>query len=187
MNKSALVLVSDGSEEMETVITTDVLRRAEINVVLAAIGSSLEVKCSRNVVLKADILLSDLSDSALKDFDLIALPGGIGGAKSMADSNSIHLLLQNQFKSAKLIGAICAAPIVLKAANVGKGKIITSHPSVKPDLISDFDYVEGEKVVVDGNLITSRGPGTTFDFALKLVELLQGPQIRAKISAPMMV
>lgn len=85
----------------------------------------------------------------------------------------------------KWIGIICASPIALKAASVGFGRKITSHPSVK-DQLKEYDYREDD-VVVDGNLVTSRGPGTSFLFALKLVELVVGLEIKNKVQSPMMI
>ena len=85
------------------------------------------------------------------------------------------------------MAAICAAPIALKAHGIGIGKKLTSHPSVKDKFTPDQYTYSEDRVVQDGQLITSRGPGTAFEFALKLVEVLVGPDSVAKIVPPMLV
>ncbi|XP_018350518.1 PREDICTED: protein deglycase DJ-1-like [Trachymyrmex septentrionalis] len=167
--KTALVLVADGTEEMEAVITIDVLRRAGITVTAAGVQDSNCVKCSRDVKICTDVLFRDAQE---KSYDVVVLPGGLGGAKTFTSSKEIGRLLQKQDKENKLIAAICAAPTALKAHNIGKGKRITSYPSMKRDLCDYYDYQDDKNVVIDGNLITSRGPGTAFDFGLTIVEIL---------------
>lgn len=102
------------------------------------------------------------------------LPGGLGGAKSMSESSLMGEILKHQEKEGKLIAAICASPaMVLKAHEIGHNKKITCYPSFKDDLGSNYTFVN-EKVVQDGKLITSQGPSTVFDFALKIIESLCG-------------
>lgn len=95
-------------------------------------------------------------------------------------------LLKAQESSGRLVAAICAAPIALKAHGVGTGKKLTSHPSVKDKLADNYTYSE-DRVIQDGQLVTSRGPGTAFEFALKLVEILAGAGTVEKITPPMLV
>lgn len=107
---------------------------------------------------------------------LQVLPGGLGGAKALAASALVGELLKNQEKNGKLIGAICASPaLVLKAHEVGIGKNVTCYPSFKNELDGKFTFVD-EIVVVDGKLITSQGPSTSFEFSLKIVEVLVGAE-----------
>ncbi|KAG5307408.1 PARK7 deglycase, partial [Acromyrmex insinuator] len=167
--KTALVLLADGTEEMEAVITIDVLRRAGITVTAAGVQDSNCVKCSRDVKICTESLFKDVQE---KSYDVVVLPGGLGGAKTFTSSEEVGRLLQKQDKENKLIAAICAAPTALKAHNIGKGKRITSYPSMKRDLCDYYDYQDDKNVVIDGNLITSRGPGTAFDFGLTIVEIL---------------
>ncbi|XP_012538762.1 protein dj-1beta [Monomorium pharaonis] len=168
--KTALVLLVDGSEEMEAVITVDVLRRAGIAVTVAGVWDVSCVKCSRNVKICTDAMFTDATQD--KSYDIVILPGGLNGSKAFMSSAEVGRLLQKQDKENKLIAAICAAPTALKTHNIGKGKRITSYPSMKNDLCDDYEYVDDKSVVIDGNLITSRGPATAFDFSLAIVETL---------------
>lgn len=168
-DKTAILLLVDGSEEMEAVITADVLRRAGIAVTIAGVWDGSCVKCSRNVKICTDAMFTDAAD---KNYDIVILPGGLNGSKAFTSSVEVGKLLQKQDKENKLIAAICAAPTALKTHNIGKGKRITSYPSMKNDLCEDYEYMDDENVVIDGNLITSRGPATAFDFSLAIVETL---------------
>nr|XP_019563160.1 protein dj-1beta-like [Aedes albopictus] len=170
MTKKLLMLLPHGAEEMEFVICVDVLRRCGVNVTVAGL-SDKTVKCSRDVVIQAD---TTLEEAANDDFDAIALPGGLGGSKAMAGSTKLGEVLKSFESKGKLIAAICAAPTVLLTHSVALGKTLTSYPSFKDEFAGKYTYVEDKTVVVDGNLVTSRGPGTAFDFALKLGEILVG-------------
>ncbi|XP_055586219.1 protein dj-1beta [Uranotaenia lowii] len=170
MSKKLLMLLPHGAEEMEFVICVDVLRRCGVNVTVAALSDKI-VKCSRDVVINAD---TTLDEAAKEDFDAIALPGGLGGSKAMCASSQLGELLKSYESKRKLIAAICAAPTVLLTHSIALGKTLTSYPSFKDDFAGKYTYVEDKTVVVDGNLVTSRGPGTAFDFALKLGEILVG-------------
>jgi DJ-1 family protein len=172
----ALVLVANGTEEMEAVTVIDVLRRADIHVTVFSLTGK-EVLCSRGIRLIADTI-----DTPSELFDCIVLPGGMQGAKTFASDERVHQLLKAH--EAKLIAVICASPIALEAWKIHNGSRITSHPCVK-DQLTSFVYVE-ESVVVD-KMITSRGPGTALEFALAIVERLQGQAIKDKVKAPMMI
>jgi protein DJ-1 len=177
-----LILLASGAEEMEVVIVADVLRRAGLEVTLAGVDGAGPVRCSRGVVLVPD---SDLA--AVKgDFDLIVLPGGAEGARRLGESARVGALLAEQDRRQRLIGAICAAPAALARHGIGKGRALTSHPSVAPALREFASYRE-DRVVQDGNLITSRGPGTAFEFALSLVARLLGQPVSDALRAPMLV
>ncbi|MCZ7645092.1 MAG: DJ-1/PfpI family protein [Planctomycetota bacterium] len=180
--KRALVLLAKGAEEMETVIVVDVLRRAGVDVTLAGIAGAEPVECSRKVKLAPDCALAD----ARGPFDLVALPGGGPGSQALAASAEVRKLLAEQERAGRFLAAICAAPIALVAAGVGKGKRLTSHPAVRDEVAAHGAYLE-ERVVQDGMLVTSRGPGTAFEFALKLVELLCGPETAREVAGPMIL
>ena len=182
MRKRVLVLLAAGAEEMETVITVDVLRRGGLEVTLAGVEGAGPVTCSRGVKLVPDCAL----DQAAGPFDLIALPGGAQGAEALAASPKVQALLREQDRRGGFIAAICAAAIALVAAGVGRGRKLTSHPVVK-DRVAGFGQYQEARVVQDGNLITSRGPGTAFEFALKLIEVLAGRELAEKVAAPMIL
>lgn len=178
---SALVLVAQGTEEMEAVISIDVLRRGGIEVTVAGVDGVDPIRCSRGVVLSPDVALEDVEG----DFDIVVLPGGAEGAQRLADSTGVGDLLRRQEESGRLVGAICAAPIALAAHGVFENRQLTSHPSAR-ELLADWGDYKEHPVVADGNLITSRGPGTAFAFALRIVGTLTDAQRMVEVRAPMM-
>lgn len=178
---TALVLLTQGSEEMEAVISIDVLRRGGIEVTVAGIDGDEPVRCSRGVVITPDVAL----DAVQGDFDIVVLPGGAEGAQRLAQSAQVGEILRKQEKSGRRVGAICAAPIALQAHGVFQHHRLTSHPSVK-ELIRDWGEYSEHSVVADRNLITSRGPGTAFAFALRIVGTLTDAQRMVQVRAPMM-
>lgn len=175
MKITALVILTDNFEEIEAVTPIDILRRAEVAVTVASRTESRSVTGRSGIALEADCLLDDVGET---DYDLVILPGGPG-----------HVALRNDFRVAaivkahaargKLVSAICAAPTVLKDAGLLSGRRFTAHFSVAAELPG---LVESEEVVADGNIITSRGAGTSVPFALALVERLCGSEKALKIA-----
>lgn len=171
-NKSPQILVpiGNGTEEMEAVIIIDTLRRAKASVVVASVEDKVEIVASRKVKLVADMLLSEATELS---YDFIVLPGGLGGAQAFEKSEKLVNLLKKQRESEKPYGAICASPaLVLEPHGLLKGKKATAFPAMCEKL-SDKSEIEN-RVVIDSNLITSRGPGTSMEFALSIVEKLFG-------------
>ncbi|MCH8158132.1 MAG: DJ-1/PfpI family protein, partial [Nitrospinae bacterium] len=166
--KKVLVPLAPGFEEIETITVVDILRRSGARVTVAGTREGV-IEGSRGVKVVPDTLLDE---AKADDFDLIVLPGGQPGTDNLKEDPRIKKLLVDMNESGKTLAAICAAPIVLEAAGVLKDRKRTSHPSVKEGLTGEL-YSE-DRVVVDGNIVTSRGPGTAMEFALKLVELLFG-------------
>lgn len=122
----------------------------------------------------------------LQTFDVVVLPGGLGGAKALADSKAVGEILQKQEKSGRICAAICAAPTAFLSHSIGLGKKITSYPAFKDQLTGKYTYLD-ENVVVDGNIVTSRGPGTAFDFGLKLSEILVGAEVTKDAAGKMLL
>lgn len=180
--KSALVLLATGAEEMETTIVVDVMRRAHIHVVVAGVDGVAPVTCSRGVKILPDVALEGLSG----EFDVIVLPGGGPGAQRLAESPEVGKWLTAQWARGALIAAICAAPIALEAHGIAKGSTITSHPSVRERLSESYE-LSNERVVVTARLITSQGPGTSFEFALKIVSTLMGDDVASEVAGPMLM
>ena len=183
MTKTALVAIAEGSEEIEAVTIIDVLRRAGVEVTVASVGTN-QITGAHGIVITADCSIDSCVDSS---WDLIALPGGIPGAKHLAASQPLEALLRAQAERGALYGAICAAPaLVLGSKGLLQGKTVTGHPMFQQNM--DAKELNSEsRVVVDGNCITSQGPGTSLDFALELVEQLCGLVKREEVGAPMVL
>jgi len=169
-------------------LAVDVLRRAQIAVTVA--GVALENKtfavCSRGVKIIPDVILGLEESSSLNDHDAIIVPGGAKGAKTLSEDPGIQNLIRDYHRQGKVVAMICAGSLAAKTSGIAFGERITSHPSVKEELAKDYDYQES-RVVVSGNLITSRGPGSTFLFALTIVEKLVGKEVTDTITLPMML
>lgn len=175
-----IIALAPGFEEIETITVVDILRRAGAKAVLAGTEEGL-IKGSRGVAVLPDIFIDKVDED---DFDMIVLPGGQPGTGNLLKSEKVMAIVKKMHKENKLIAAICAAPIVLKSAGILNGVHATSHPSVK-DQLAESDYSE-ERVVVDGNIITSRSPGTALEFAMKLVEILFDMEMVNKINSGVM-
>mmetsp|Transcript_101 Transcript_101/g.333 ORF Transcript_101/g.333 Transcript_101/m.333 type:complete len:179 (+) Transcript_101:77-613(+) len=164
----ALLILPDGFEEIEAVSPIDILRRAEVDVTVASLSSSsTAVKGRSNITLTADTLLESVKGET---YDLLVLPGG-PGTKAMREDARVVEITKRHCSEGKKVGAICAAPTVLKEAGVLPAKY-TAHFSVAealPNILPD-------KVVVDGNIITSTGAGTATDFGLALVTAVCGKE-----------
>jgi 4-methyl-5(b-hydroxyethyl)-thiazole monophosphate biosynthesis len=177
MKKRVLCLLADGFEEIETVTPVDLLRRAGVEVVIASLDGRMAAGRG-GMRLEADAILADLDASG---FDMLLIPGGPGVEKMRGDGRAASLA--REFASAdKPVAAICAAPLVLKDAGLLEGRRFTAYQSVRKELGGGLD----ERVVVDGNLITSRGAGTAMDFSLALVSRLLGQAAADRVAEEIM-
>eukprot|EP00274_Cyanoptyche_gloeocystis_P004527 CAMPEP_0196652882 /NCGR_PEP_ID=MMETSP1086-20130531/2339_1 /TAXON_ID=77921 /ORGANISM="Cyanoptyche gloeocystis , Strain SAG4.97" /LENGTH=190 /DNA_ID=CAMNT_0041983701 /DNA_START=46 /DNA_END=618 /DNA_ORIENTATION=- len=183
MSKKVLVPIADGSEEIEAIGIIDTLRRAGADVTVASVGTSRNVTAARKTNLVADCLLSECTSST---FDAVLLPGGMPGAQHLHDCEPLIALLKHQAQSGRLYGAICASPaVVLQPHGLLDGKVATCHPAFAAKL-ANASRVD-QRVVVDGNCVTSRAPGTSLEFALKVIELLFSEDKAKEVAAPMLV
>lgn len=169
-----MIPIFEGVEEIEIVTIADVLRRAGITVDIIGLNAGI-VTGSQGVKIYADKRFVDVDQ---KLYDAIVLPGG-PGINNMSGNRTFITYLERYAKEGKLIGAICAAPLVLAKMNVLKDKRATCYPGYEKELGMPRDL----PVVVDGNIVTSKGPGTAMQFSLKLVEMLEGSAKAAKIKA----
>ena len=176
----ALVPLTDGVEEMEAVIAIDVLRRAGWEVVAAGMKEEL-VTASRGVRIQPDATWDRIDPAS---FDVIVLPGGAKGAETLARDARLLAAIREFHTAEKWLAAICAAPIVLQAAGVLKDRNFTCHPSAVAEVTTGHRC--DERVVVDGHIVTSQGPGTAFDFALTLIRLIDGEAAAARIASQML-
>ncbi|KAM9299152.1 Parkinson disease protein 7 [Gastrophryne carolinensis] len=184
--KRALVILAKGAEEMETVIPTDVMRRAGITVTVAGLAGKEPVQCSRDVVICPDTSLEEARKQG--PYDVIVLPGGNLGAQNLSESPAVKEVLQEQDAKKGLIAAICAGPTALLAHGIGYGRNVTTHPLAKDKMMNGAHYKYSEnRVECDGHILTSRGPGTSFDFALSIVEHLLGKEKAAEVKAPLVL
>lgn len=182
MKKNVCVLVADGSEEMEVVITVDVLRRAGIGVFLAGVGESRMVTTSRGVRIAPD---GAWDPAEMMRFDALVIPGGVGGSQTMRQDDSVKQAVREFMLAGKIVASICAGPTVLQDAGVLAGKTYTSNPGSREELTAGT-WVD-QPVARDGNLITSQAPGTAFAFALALIEALAGRETAQKVAAGLRV
>ncbi len=184
---SVLVCLAHGSEETEAVTTIDVLVRAGINVTTASAESdaTCEIVCSRGVRLLADAALVEVADN---DFDAIVLPGGLQGAETFRDSPLLIETVRQFHLAGKIVAAICAAPgTVLVPHDLFPLGNMTGFPGLK-ETIPEAKWME-RRVVWDPrvNLLTSQGPGTAFDFALKLVDLLTDKERAREVASQLVL
>ncbi len=181
--KHVLVPIANDSEELEAVGIIDTLRRAGIVVTVASIEKELQITGSRKTKLIADCLIGECLD---KEYDCIALPGGMPGAEYLRDCDDLITLLKKQGSQNKLIAAICASPaVVFVPHNLIEGKTVTCHPALQDQIPSH--QLSTRRVVVDGNCITSQGPGTVLEFSIKLIELLLDKKSADSIAGPMLI
>ncbi|WP_297417153.1 DJ-1 family glyoxalase III [Clostridium sp.] len=177
--KKVCVLLATGFEEIEALSVSDIMRRADVPCDLISITGEKMVESSHGLVVQADKIFDENME-----YDLVVIPGGIPGATNLRDDEKVIKFVKKQNKEGKLIGAICAGPIVLGRAGITEGINITSYPGYEDEL-PNCEYLE-DAVVVDKNIITSRGPATAMTFAYKLLEVLGYQQKVEGISSGML-
>jgi 4-methyl-5(b-hydroxyethyl)-thiazole monophosphate biosynthesis len=181
--KRTLLILSRGFEELEAVAPMDLLRRAGIEAVSASTGPDLWVEGGRGIAIRADRMLDDC---LAERFDMVILPGGPGVDALRRDGRVLDLVRRAHAEGVPL-AAICAAPVILADAGVVSGRVLTSFPARQAELEGKVKAYSQERVVEDGALITSRGAGTSEEFALRLIAYLLGAaaaeQVRAQIVA----
>lgn len=170
------VPLANGFEEIEAITIIDLLRRADIEVVTVGVEGGVATG-NHGIPVTCDTTLSQVEGS----FDMIALPGGMPGAGTLRESDAIRAWLLKMDQEEKPIAAVCAAPMVLANAGLLDGKKATSFPG----FLDEFDGVQqtGAYVEQDGRIITGRGPGAAMDFALKLIEVLEGADARQVVES----
>jgi len=162
---SVLIPIAQGVEEMEAVIIVDIFRRAGWKVLIAGLDENVVI-ASRGVRLLPDCAWDAVVSS---DFDAIVLPGGTNGTEALRKDKRVLEAVKSFHQSGRLIGAICAAPLVLHEAGILSHRKITSHPSAAAKL-TGTEWLD-TAVVTDGNIVTGQGAGTSFKFALAMVRL----------------
>jgi protein deglycase len=172
-----IVLLAEGFEEIEAVTVIDLLRRADIEVHTASLATR-RVTGSHGVTVEADLTLEEAQAA---DYDMIVLPGGMPGADHLKKDARVIALLREFAAAGRYTAAICAAPGVLAHAGLLEGREATSFPGfLRADSAPGIRLSESP-VVIDGKVVTSRGPGTAIDFSLALIGLLKGDEVAAAV------
>jgi protein deglycase len=181
MKKAAVVVpLAQGFEEIEAITIVDVLRRAGEDVAIAGLAPG-PCTGSHGIAITPDCRIEDVDPSAIR---MVVLPGGMPGAATLRDDPRVVKLLQTAAAKGAYTAAICAAPIALAMAGLHTGRRVTSYPGFGKEL-AGATYVE-DRVVVDGKVVTSRGPGTALEFALTLVKLLKDEKTSKEVAKAML-
>jgi len=164
-----VVPIATGFEEIEAMSIIDILNRAGIEVVVAGVNTTTPSGANTSLKVNTPKSIEEVKD---EDFDMVVLPGGLPGSENLAKSEVVKEILRKMDEKGKRVGAICAAPWALAEAGVIK-KEYTCYPSFEK-VINKDGYNDSKDVVIDGNVLTSKGPGTAMKFALEIVKELVG-------------
>jgi 4-methyl-5(b-hydroxyethyl)-thiazole monophosphate biosynthesis len=165
------VFLAEGFEEIEGLTVVDLLRRAQIETEMVSIMSGISIVGSHNITIKADKMFDEAD---LKEYDMIVLPGGMPGTKHLDEHSGVENALREFDREGKWIAAICAAPSVLGKRGMLAGKKAVCYPGFEDELIGA--EVVSDNVVIEKNIITSKGLGTAIDFALCIIRVLSGKE-----------
>lgn len=177
--KKACVLLAEGFEEVEAVTPIDYLRRAGIEVTIFGVGT-MSARGSHGIAIAADEALD--ADKATRRFDAVIVPGGMPGATHLAESRDVVALIQRHFAAGLIVAAICAAPAVVLhgACGILAGKRFTGFPGTEAQVKGGLPV--DERVVVEGNLITSKGAGSAGEFSIAIIAALLGDEAARTIA-----
>jgi DJ-1 family protein len=176
---SALVFLAPGFEEIEAITVIDILRRAEIETVVAGLTTN-PIVASRHTRHLADVHLADVDPA--REFEIVILPGGVEGAKNLAASSRVKEWLFRQRERGQWVAAICAAPTALKSHGfLDPASKLISHPSVQGQF-AETQLQKDQRVIVNKKLITSLAAGSAMEFAFEIVRQLRGPEAVDKVN-----
>lgn len=181
MTKNVLVVLANGFEEIEAITPIDVLRRAGLEVTTAGVGGT-EITGSHGITVVTDTTIREVEGLP----DAIVLPGGMPGAENLSKSGALREILERMNDDGRPIGAICAAPaLALAPTGILDGRTATCYPGFEKHFGRAIEFSR-DRVVTDGNVITSRGPGTALEFALTLAGRLASEEVQAKLTEGML-
>ena len=169
--------MAEGCEEIEGLTVVDMLRRVNLEIVMVSINGKKSVTGSHGITFETDMLFEDVN---FDEFDAVVLPGGIPGTPNLGAHEGVCRIIREFAECGKLVSAICAAPSVLGANGLLNGKKATSYPGFEDKLTGAS--VSTDAVVVDGNMITSRGMGTAIDFSLAIISYLTDKETAAELA-----
>lgn len=170
------LLLADGFEETEALCTLDLIRRAELDIITVGIGKK-EITGSHNITVICDKTEDEISD--IESLTAVILPGGMPGTLNLEKSEFVNELIDFCYNNNVLLAAICAAPSILGRKGFLENKKAVCYPGFEK-LLKNAEVLY-ESVIKDGNIITSRGAGTTIPFALKIIEELKGSASANKV------
>lgn len=183
MKKSYLFL-AEGFEETEALAVVDVLRRGGVEVETVSISGQYEATGAHEVPVGTDLLLEEVE---AEEAECLIFPGGMPGAQNLGNCSRLIDLLQQHYDKGRLVAAICAAPaLVLGQLNAGRTLRLTCYPGFEKYLPAGFDVVP-EGIVVDGNVVTGKGPGFAIQFGLKVLEQLRSAEIAREVAQGMLL
>lgn len=177
-DKKIVIMLADGFEEVEAVTTVDLLRRAAFDIKTVSIMDRRKVSGAHGIPVTADLMFEDVDFGQV---DMIILPGGMPGTTNLLECGPLKEQLLAFASGGKNVAAICAAPMVLAAHGILEGKKATIYEGMEEHLKGAV-HTPGN-VVIDGNITTSKGPGTAMDFALSIIAQLAGEEKSAEVQA----
>ncbi|HOW58310.1 MAG TPA: DJ-1/PfpI family protein [Candidatus Omnitrophota bacterium] len=182
MAKTAIVILAEGFEEVEALAPVDVLRRAGVRVMIAGLTDKI-VTSSRGIKVQTDILFKDSQELP----DALILHGGVPGAENLSQSPDLADFIKKMNKAGKIVAAICAAPaVVLAPTGILDGKTATCYPGCESNF-SKATVHSKDRVVADGPIITSQGPGTALEFSLEIVRQLVSEDMARNLREKMLI
>ena len=176
------LFLADGFEEIEALTIVDVLRRADLQVKTVSVTDSLTVKGAHGISVISDALFGNCSFDKVK---ALVLPGGMPGAETLGKHKGLTELLKEYHNTDTVLAAICAAPMVFGQLGLLKGKKAVAYPGFEPKL--EGASIQNDLVVVDGKIITGKGPAAALPFALKLAEVLASKETANQLRKDMCV
>lgn len=177
------VLMADGFEEIETITVVDILKRANLDVNMLTINDFHASVGAHEIEVVADYTLEEFEENKL-DYSALIVPGGMEGVENLSKNEKVLDLIRNANEDKKLVAAICAGPLVLEKAGVLESRKATSYPGLEGKLSAE---IINDDVVIDDNIITSKGPSTAMNFALELVEYIIDKNKRTELEQDLLV
>ena len=176
--KKVFLLLAEGYEEVEALTVVDILRRGNVDVTIMSTNYKLGIIGAHNINVIVDM---SFNKEALLQGDMIILPGGGTGTQNLKDNKDVIDALKDYSAKDKYIAAICAAPSVLGVNGLLKGKTAVCYPGFESQL--EGAVIGTDPVVIDGKIITSKGPGTAMEFALVLLSILKGVEVSQNVKS----
>lgn len=183
MTKRVAIFIADGTEPVEALAPADALRRGNVEVTLVSVMPTTEVIYAQDIRGIADAGIDEIEAG---DFDLLVVPGGSVGVENLSRSAKLADALRSFMAEDRLVGSICAGPMVLNDLGLLEGRKVTCYPGCETGFPAG-SYQDVRGVVIDGNLITASGPGLALDFGIALLRALQGDAIADEVKGSMLI